>query len=270
MSFVAPPVATARYLRELYGDTPIDITYVGSCPSASNEPSIDRQVRLEEFYASLKARGITAAQEPLVFNSFFAPDRRRCHSRPGGLPIDSLLVDPEVSPEAGVAGAETDADAGEPLPLISRSVVEIYEVEYASELAQYLITGAPVLVDLGPRLGCACSGAVSGVTAAQARDAVIAIEPPRSPTPVVEPDVSADVDLDPAADDSLGILVADRASQAAVPRADVPRADVPRADVPRADVPQAASAPPVARDVPPASFAASGWTHRDSGIAQRG
>jgi hypothetical protein len=134
-------------------------------------------------------------------------------------------------------------------------VVEIYEVEYASELAQYLITGAPVLVDLGPRLGCACSGAVSGVTAAQARDAVIAIEPPRSPTPVVEPDVSADVDLDPAADDSLGILVADRASQPAVSRADVP---------------QAASAPPLARDVPPASFAASGWTHRDSGIAQRG
>jgi hypothetical protein len=242
VSFVAPPVATARYLRELYGDTPIDITYVGSCPSAGNDPSIDRQIRPEEFYASLKSRGIMPAKEPLVFNSFFAPDRRRCHSRPGGLPIESLLLDHEVSRQSGAAGADTDADADEPLPLISRSVVEIQEVEYASELAQYLITGSPVLLDLGPRLGCACSGAVSGVTAAQARDAVIAIEPPRSPTPVVEPDVSADVDLDPAADDSLGILVADRAS----------RPDVPRAGL------------------PPASFAASGWTHRDSGIAQRG
>lgn len=248
VSFVAPPVATARYLRELYGETPIDITYVGSCPSASNEPSIDRQIRPEEFYASLKSRGISAAQEPLVFNSFFAPDRRRCHSRPGGLPIDSLLQDHEVPGQPG--GVDADADADEPLPFISRSVVEIYEVEYASELAQYLITGAPVLVDLGPRLGCACSGAVSGVTASQARDAVVALEPPRSPTPVVEPDVSADVDLDPAADDSLGILVADRAS--------------------RADVPQPAKAPPVPRDVAPASFAASGWTHRDSGVAQRG
>ncbi len=92
-----------------------------------------------------------------------------------------------------------------PEPCISRSVVEILDVEYAAELAQYLIAGAPVLIDLGPRLGCACSGAVSGVTASQARDAVVAIEPPRSPTPVVEPDVSADVDLDPAADDSQGI-----------------------------------------------------------------
>ena len=62
-----------------------------------------------------------------------------------------------------------DVDANVPEPCISRSVVEILDVEYAAELAQYLIAGAPVLIDLGPRLGCACSGAVSGVTASQAR-----------------------------------------------------------------------------------------------------
>src|SRR5579871_6207505 len=28
MSFVAPPIAAARYLRALYGDAPIDVTYV--------------------------------------------------------------------------------------------------------------------------------------------------------------------------------------------------------------------------------------------------
>ena len=277
VSFVAPPVATARYLRELYGETPIDITYVGSCPSAGNEPSIDRQVRPEEFYASLKTRGIMVAQEPLVFNSTFAPDRRRCHSLPGGLPIDSLLQDHELTTQAD--GNDTEADA--PEPFISRSVVEILDVEYAAELAQYLIVGAPVLIDLGPRLGCACSGAVSGVTASQARDAVVAIEPPRSPTPVVEPDVSADVDLDPAADDSQGILVADRAMRADALRSagsrhgehhhhgDPDRDDGHREDAHR-DASSPASAPPVSREVPPASFAASGWVHRDSGITQRG
>ncbi len=259
VSFVAPPVATARYLRELYGETPIDITYVGTCPSASNEPSIDRQVRPEEFYASLAGRGIVVAEEPLVFNSFFAPDRRRCHSLPGGLPIDSLLQDGVV--QAADDGSDEDDDA---LPFIPRSVVEIREVEYAAELAQYLITGAPVLLDLGPRLGCACSGAVSGVTASQARDAVIALEPPRSPTPVVEPDVSADVDLDPAADDSQGVLVADRAA-----RADEARGKEPRAGEQRGTEPRAASAPPGPREAA-SSFAAAGWPHRDSGIAQRG
>ena len=269
VSFVAPPVATARYLRELYGNTPIDITYVGTCPSASNEPSIDRQLRPEEFYASLGERGIVAAEEPLVFNSFFAPDRRRCNSLPGGLPIDSLLQAQNGAAQADDAGDEDD-DA---LPFIPRSVVEIREVEYAAELAQYLIAGAPVLIDLGPRLGCACSGAVSGVTAAQARDAVIALEPPRSPTPVVEPDVSADVDLDPAADDSLGVLVADRAARADRERRNEqhpgePRGE-PRAGEPRAGEPRAASVPAVPRDGA-ASFAAAGWPHRDSGVAQRG
>ncbi len=267
VSFVAPPVATARYLRELYGDTPIDITYVGTCPSAGNEPSIDRQVRPEEFYASLADRGILAAEEPLVFNSFFAPDRRRCHSLPGGLPIDSLLQARDGAAQAADnSGGGEDEDA---LPFIPRSVVEIQEVEYAAELAQYLITGAPVLLDLGPRLGCACSGAVSGVTAAQARDAVLALEPPRSPTPVVEPDVSADVDLDPAADDSLGVLVADRAARADKARANEPRTNDLRTNEPRISEPRGASAPPAPRDAV-ASFAAAGWPYRDSGVTQRG
>ena len=94
VSYVAPPVATARYLRALYGDAPLDITYVGACPSGSTDRSIDRQIRPEEFFAGLAARGIVPAQEPLVFNSILAPDRRRCHSLPGGLPTDSILQSP--------------------------------------------------------------------------------------------------------------------------------------------------------------------------------
>lgn len=245
VSFVAPPVATARYLRELYGDTPIDITFVGACPSASHEPSIDRQIRPEEFYASLTSRGIIAAQEPLVFNSFFAPDRRRCHSLPGGLPIDRLLQGPDPVDPATTG----EADPATSLPIVPRSVVEIREVEYASELAQYLISAAPVLLDLAPRLGCACSGAVGGIPVAQARAAVVALEPPRSPTPVVEPGVNVDLDLDPAADDSRGILIADRVASPA---------------------PVRATTAPSREPSSPGSLAVAARSYRDSGVAQRG
>lgn len=191
VSYVAPPIAAARYLRRLYGSAPLDITYVGACPSASDDPAIDRQIRPEEFFATLAERGIVPAQEPLVFNSILAPDRRRCHSVPGGLPVDEILQGVGIGPKPAAA-----ASAGIPPALIPRSVVEIREIEYAAELAQYLIMSAPVLLDLGPRLGCVCSGAIAGVPVPQARAAVMALEPPRSPTPVIEEDVAIDVELD--------------------------------------------------------------------------
>jgi len=202
VSFVAPPIATARYLRQLYGDAPLDITYVGACPSASADVAIDRQIRPDEFFAGLAARGIVAAQEPLVFNSILAPDRRRCHSLPGGLPIDAVL---QGSEPVASAPSEPAVHA----PLIPRSVVEIREIEYAAEVAQYLIMSSPVLLDLAPRLGCVCSGAIPGVPVSQARAAVMALEPPRSPTPVVESDIHVDLDLDPGRDDPRAMRLAD-------------------------------------------------------------
>ncbi len=196
VSYVSPPVATARYLRGLYGDAPLDITFVGACPSASAGGAIDRQIRPDEFFAALAARGILPAQEPLVFNSILAPDRRRCHSLPGGLPIDRILQNAEPAATASAA-----ANASIPPALIPRAVVEVREIEYAAELAQYLIMAAPVLLDLAPRLGCVCSGAIAGVPVSQARAAVIALEPPRSPTPVVEQDVPVSVELDVSDED---------------------------------------------------------------------
>jgi hypothetical protein len=193
VSLVAPPIATARYLRALYGDTPLDITYVGNCPSANSDPSIARQIRPEDFFASLTARGIVAAREPLVFNSFFAPDRRRSVSLPGGLPIDRILQEPPGTGD--VEGPEKNGSSS--LPLVPRSVVSIRDVEYAAELAQYLIMAEPVLLDVAPRLGCACSGAVSGVAVADARAAVMALEPPRSPGPVVDSSIDLELDLKP-------------------------------------------------------------------------
>jgi hypothetical protein len=76
-------------------------------------------------------------------------------------------------------------------------VVSIRDVEYAAELAQYLIMAEPVLLDVAPRLGCACSGAVSGVAVADARAAVMALEPPRSPGPVVDSSIDLELDLKP-------------------------------------------------------------------------
>jgi hypothetical protein len=172
LSFVAPPVAAARYLRQLYAGRPIDITYVGACPSADDE-AIDRQVTPKAFFAELRARGIILSQQPTIFNSMFAPDRRRCLSQPGGLPTPQLLE-----------------RQGTP-----RELVEIAGFEYAAELAQHLILNEPVLLDLSTRSGCACSGAAVGVPPTDARSSVVALEPPRSAQPIVEHDLEVPVDL---------------------------------------------------------------------------
>jgi hypothetical protein len=193
LSFVAPPVAAARYLRQLYAGRPIDITYVGACPSADDE-AIDRQVAPKAFFAELRAQGIILSQQPTIFNSMFAPDRRRCLSQPGGLPTPQLLE-------------------RQSLP---RELVEVAGFEYAAELAQHLILSEPVLIDLSTRSGCACSGAAVGIPPTDARSSVVALEPPRSAQPIVEHDLEVPVDL------PIPVPSADRAPP---PRDDTPRGD---------------------------------------------
>jgi hypothetical protein len=170
---VAPPIATARYLRELYGGAPLDITYVGDCPSA-RDASIDRQIAPATFLGDLAQRGIDPSNEATVFQAVFAPDRRRCYSLPGGLPTDELLQG--LNPAGRTVGAVE--------PLVARCTIEITGEEYAAEL---------VLLDLAPRLGCVCSGAVGTTQPGRARSAVVALEPPRSPHPIVETSVIVDL-----------------------------------------------------------------------------
>ncbi len=181
---VAPPVATARYLRELYRGAPLDITFVGDCPSG-HDPVIDRQITPATFLADLAQRGIDPSSEATVFQAVFAPDRRRCYSLPGGLPTDEMLQG--LNPAGRTAGALE--------PIVARCTIEIASDEYAAELAQYLLLGEPVLVDLAPRLGCVCSGAVGTTQPGRARQAVVALEPPRSSHPIVEASVIVDLDL---------------------------------------------------------------------------
>ena len=180
VSLVSPPVATARYLRTLYGDHGVHITYIGASPSAEDE-TIDARLTPNDFLADLADHGIALSEQPLVFDSIVPPDRRRWCSLPGGVP------------GAEVLGSETDA----------RMLVEIERDDASTILAQHIIAYEHVLLDLAPSLGCACSGAVGSVPARSARVAVTALEPPRALGPII--DAAAVVALDaPVGPPTLG------------------------------------------------------------------
>jgi hypothetical protein len=169
---VSPPVAIARYVRALSQPTPTRITYVGNCPGAVDE-TIDIRMSPDALLSMLAERQIHLEDQPRVFESVIPPDRRRHRSQPGGLPsADSLWS------EVG-----------------SRTLVEIDGEDLVGELAQHLLSGKNILIDVSAKLGCSCAGAVSGASPKDARATVVALEPPRSTTPVVEEHAPIDLDL---------------------------------------------------------------------------
>jgi hypothetical protein len=172
LTLVPPPVALARYVRALSHPTRTRITYVGGCPGASDE-SIDIRMTPEALIAMLAEREIVLEEQPRVFESIIPPDRRRFRSQPGGVPTAERLW----------------SDAG------ARALVEIEGEDIVAEIAQQLLAGANVLVDASARLGCLCSGAVPGVPPQQARELVVAVEPPRANAPVVDEQAAIDLDL---------------------------------------------------------------------------
>ncbi|MGH2899110.1 MAG: hypothetical protein ACRDMZ_10590, partial [Solirubrobacteraceae bacterium] len=62
-----------------------------------------------------------------------------------------------------------------------------------TEVAQHLLTGKNVLIDAAVRLGCACSGALAGTRAPRAT--VVALEPPRATSSIIEEQPSIELDL---------------------------------------------------------------------------
>ena len=168
---VAPPVACARYLRALYGYNRVRITYIGACPGA-HDPAIDARLTPVQFFGVLTQLGIDLQQQPEVFESVLPPDRRRHRSIPGGAPTSEMLV--------------TDGDA--------RTLEEIIDDDWKTELAQRLLFRDRVVFDVAPALGCHCAGARPGVSPAAARPSVIALEPPRASSDVIDPNVAVDVD----------------------------------------------------------------------------
>ena len=160
---VPPPVAVARYIRALSHPAHARVTYVGSCPGAIDD-SIDIRMSAESLIDMLAERDIVLSDQPRVFESILAPDRRRFRSQPGGVPSAEALWT-----EFG-----------------SRTLVEIDGEDIVAEVAQHVLTGKNVLIDVSARLGCACSGAVGAVRPREARALVVIHEPPRASAAVID------------------------------------------------------------------------------------
>jgi len=159
---VAPPVAAAKYLRRVYGERRVHITYAGACPAAADS-AIDAWIAPAELLDRFRSTEIVLETQPELFESILPPDRRRYLSLPGGLPA--------AGPAATVARP--------------RRVVQITDDDLAAALDRHLASGVSALLDIGPRVGCACSGGASSLQPAEARAAVMSLEPPRSSRPVM-------------------------------------------------------------------------------------
>ena len=172
LPLVPPPVALARYLRTLSQPNRTRVTYVGSCPGAIDE-SIDIRMTPEALLSMLAERSITLEDQPRVFESFVPADRRRFRSQPGGLPSADVLWS-----EFG-----------------TRTLVEVEGEDLAAEVAQHVLGGRNVLIDVATTLGCACSGAIGGTPAKDARAILVALEPPRATAPVVDEHTTIELEL---------------------------------------------------------------------------
>ena len=173
---ISPPVAVARYLRALFPGTSLEITYVGECPGADDD-AIDERLSPRELIARLDERGITLAAQSVDLVAQ-AHDRRRFHSIPGGAPSSQRLGEQSRK----------------------RTLVDVHAGASLASLAGHTMSHGNALLDFAPQLGCACAGAVSGSSAHEARAAVVALEPPRAQSEIVDAAVRVRVSL-PAAGD---------------------------------------------------------------------
>ena len=174
---ISPPVAVARYLRALFPGDELKITYVGDCPGADDE-AIDERLSPHELLANLAKRGILAATQRPDLGVHAAHDRRRFYSIPGGVPSPQWLA------------------AQWP----KRTLVDVHAGDALASLANQTASRGNTLIDFAPHLGCACAGAVGGSNAQDARKAVVALEPPRALSEIVDAAVRVEVSLAPAGD----------------------------------------------------------------------
>ena len=145
LPLVAPPIAVARYVRGLYGPRRVHLTYVGACPAAES-PEIDARLTPLALLTALAERGIALDAQSGPGDAAVLGERRRFYSLAGGLPAPGFL-ERELRPRRAV---EATAD------------------DYSSEIAECLVNGDVVLLDVAPRLGCACAGATAGSPARSA------------------------------------------------------------------------------------------------------
>lgn len=176
VSLAAPPIVLARYLRAAHAKSKLRITYVGRCPGAADE-EIDARLTPEELLAVFADHQVDVMNQPELFDSVLPPDRRRFRSQPGGLPTREMLW---------------SSDGNDTTP---RALVELYSDELPVELAQHLLAGKAILIDVAPKLGCVCSGAIAGIDPKESRARVTAMEPPRASSPIIDETVVAEAKL---------------------------------------------------------------------------
>lgn len=169
LTFVSPPVATARYLRAAYEGQALHITYVGACPGA-DDVSIDARLQPAELLEAFSERGIVVSEQPKSFDALVPLDRRRFYSLPGGTPASDHVE-----------------------RCSSRSLLELAGDDVVLGLTQHLIEHTPALVDLALPLGCACAGAGDHARRGKPRAALLLLEPPRARQKVLDPSLRVDV-----------------------------------------------------------------------------
>ena len=172
---LSPPVAVARYLRSRYSGDALRITYVGDCPGADDQ-AIDVRLSPHELLRTLSERGILPATQRPDLGTHAAHDRRRFYSLPGGVPAPQWLA------------------AQWP----KRALVDVHAGDALAGLANQTLSRGNTLIDFAPQLGCACAGAVGGTDAENARKGVVALEPPRAQSAIVDAAVHVDVSLAPS------------------------------------------------------------------------
>jgi hypothetical protein len=166
LAMASPPVLAARYLRARAGATGVHITYVGDCPGAS-DPAIDRHATPSALLRSLAKRGIVPSEQSSDVDERLTRDARRFYSLPGGAPAPNWLY----AEKRGY------------------TLIEPTARDFLAEVAFRISEKERRVIDLAPRLGCACSGAVAGEPWTSARDCVSAMEPPRAVHEVLDHDV---------------------------------------------------------------------------------
>lgn len=169
LTFVSPPVATARYLRAAFSGRSLHITYAGSCPGADDE-SIDARILPAKLLDAFAEDGISLSEQPSCFDSLLPLDRRRFYSLPGGVP----------------ARAQVEH-------LAQRALVELSGDDAVLELAQQLMEQSPALIDIAAPLGCACAGAAAHGVRGHSGAGLLTLEPPRARQRVIDASLHVEV-----------------------------------------------------------------------------
>ena len=166
-----PVQAEAGYIRAKHGSD-VKVVYAGVCITEGGE-SVDAAITLHELDELLRTRRVDVAKEAPFFDRI--PEERRRHvSAAGGLPLQVLQEERHSSRRFRKLRGLGH------LPMIARAVT-VDEIDLG-------------FVDLLPCEGCLDHPLLGPAEELYYRRKVQAsLEPPRSPEPVLEPDIEVDV-----------------------------------------------------------------------------